>query len=136
MQRPIVATALLSVTLLLGGCAQREERTASGPPPAGPGSTAPSNSPPGPAGPAEVIGETAHTIGKAAAGAALAAKVKNALIISKDLDTSKLNVDATADGVVTLMGSVPTAAQKTRAQKLAKQIEGVQSVRNQLTVAP
>jgi hyperosmotically inducible protein len=126
----------LAVLLLVGGCAQREERTSTALPSAGPGSAVPSNSPPGPQGPGEVIGETAHTIGEAAAGAALAAKVKNALLISKDLDTSKLNVDASAEGVVTLTGSVPQAAQKARAEKMAKQIEGVQTVRNRLTVAP
>jgi hyperosmotically inducible protein len=68
--------------------------------------------------------------------AALTAKVKNALLIAKGVDASKINVDTTSDGVVTLKGTARTAEMKTLAEKAAKQVAGVKSVRNQLTVAP
>ncbi|WP_368854327.1 BON domain-containing protein [Gulbenkiania mobilis] len=42
-----------------------------------------------------------------------------------------MNVD-TKDGVVTLKGNTDTA-QKTRAEEIAKTVEGVKSVENQLT---
>ena len=38
--------------------------------------------------------------------------------------------------VVTLKGTVATAAQKTRAEEVAKGIDGVKSVKNELKVAP
>jgi len=62
----------------------------------------------------------------------LTGKVKNALITSK-VDARSLNVD-TANGAVTLKGSVPTAAQKSLAEKVAKQVAGVKSVKNELAV--
>ena len=60
-------------------------------------------------------------------------RVKNALIIARDMDTSNLNVNSW-EGVVTLSGSVPTAAMKQRAERLAREVDGVRSVRNELTV--
>jgi len=62
----------------------------------------------------------------------MSGKVKNALITSK-VDTRKLNVD-TKNGVVTLNGSVPTASQKSQAEKVAKQVSGVTTVKDNLTV--
>jgi hyperosmotically inducible periplasmic protein len=59
-------------------------------------------------------------------------KVKNALIIEK-VDASKVTVES-KDGTVTLDGSVPTAAQKALAEKAAKQVAGVTSVKDNLTV--
>ncbi|MEP6705944.1 MAG: BON domain-containing protein [Pyrinomonadaceae bacterium] len=52
-----------------------------------------------------------------------------------DLRDSTINVDV-ADAVVTLSGNVPTAAQKTKAESIAKSVEGVKQVKNMLQVAP
>lgn len=49
------------------------------------------------------------------------------------LDGSNINVD-TADKVVTLKGTVPSEAARTRAKALAERTEGVKSVRDQLTI--
>jgi hypothetical protein len=38
--------------------------------------------------------------------------------------------------VITLKGTVATAAQKTKAEQVAKDIDGVKSVKNELKVAP
>jgi hyperosmotically inducible periplasmic protein len=137
-RRAIGAVLALALGLALGGCSKQNETAGTAPPPPG-GPAGPANGPgPGgmPGGAPNAAGEASHTIGQPAANAALTAKVKNTLNTTKGLRTSKLNVDTTADGVVTLKGSVPTAGQKALAEKTAKQVEGVKSVKDELTVAP
>jgi len=73
---------------------------------------------------------------RTAENAVLTAKVKNALLIARDMETARLDVDTTAGGVVTLRGQVPTAAMKRRAARIAREVAGVREVRNRLTVAP
>jgi hyperosmotically inducible protein len=51
------------------------------------------------------------------------------------LRDSTINVDVDKD-VVTLTGTVATPAQKTKAEQVAKSVEGVKSVKNLLKVAP
>ena len=64
----------------------------------------------------------------------LTTKVKSALAADVGLKTlTGINVDS-AGSVVTLKGSVDTEANKRRAEQVAQGIEGVSSVRNQLTV--
>ena len=55
------------------------------------------------------------------------------LAAADDLRDSTINVDVDND-VVTLSGTVASAAQKTRAEAVAKTVEGVKSVRNELKV--
>jgi hyperosmotically inducible protein len=137
-RRAIGAALALALGLALGGCSKQNETAGTAPPTPG-GPAGPANGPgPGgmPGGAPNAAGEASHTIGQPAANAALTAKVKNTLNTTKGLNTSKLNVDTSADGVVTLTGSVPAAGQKMRAEKIAKQVEGVKSVKNDLTVGP
>jgi len=54
---------------------------------------------------------------------------------TNDLRESTINVDVVND-VVTLKGTVETAAEKTKAGQVAKDIDGVKSVTNELKVAP
>jgi hyperosmotically inducible protein len=61
------------------------------------------------------------------------AKVKAALLAEKGVDGLKINVD-TRDGNVTLSGNVPEPAQVDRATQVARGIEGVKAVDNQLRV--
>ena len=61
-------------------------------------------------------------------------KTRYDLAAADDLRDSTINVDL-ENGVVTLTGSVPSAQQKTRAEQVAKSVEGVTSVKNMLTVA-
>lgn len=65
----------------------------------------------------------------------ITAKVKWFFIGEDALKNSDINVD-TSDKVVTLRGTVATAAGKARAEALAKQTEGVTRVVNDLTVGP
>lgn len=76
------------------------------------------------------------------AGAAMSATVNDAAItasvsagLAKDPDLSaiKINVDTKA-GAVSLKGPAPTAAAKARAGEIAKGVQGVTSVDNQLEV--
>lgn len=60
-------------------------------------------------------------------------KTKSALATTDDLRDSTINVDV-VDDVITLKGTVGTAAQKAQAETVAKGIEGQKGVKNQLTV--
>ncbi len=66
--------------------------------------------------------------------AAVTAKVKAAVMASSKLKGTGISVE-TEQGVVKLTGTVDTEAQKTEAARLAKQVEGVRSVENNLTVS-
>ena len=73
-------------------------------------------------------------VSRSAAGAALTGKVKTALATDAGLKTmTNINVDS-ADGVVTLKGKVDTAEMKKKAEEIAKKVDGVKSVKNQLRV--
>jgi hyperosmotically inducible protein len=80
----------------------------------------------------------------ALAGPALAAptpdawvttKVKMSLLTDADVTSRNVNVD-TVDGRVTLHGTVPSAAEKAKAEEVARGIDGVREVRNLLQVVP
>jgi hyperosmotically inducible protein len=62
-------------------------------------------------------------------------KTKIALMTTDGVSTSHLNVD-TVHGVVTLHGMVPTAADKTKAEEVARGIDGAKQVKNLLQVVP
>lgn len=74
-----------------------------------------------------------YTIGSGAEDGWIHFKTKSALATTNDLRDSTINVDVD-NNVVTLKGSVASAAQKAAAEKAAKAIDGVKSVRNQLVV--
>jgi len=65
--------------------------------------------------------------------ATITTKVNAALAADKDLSAVKIDVD-TKDGVVTLTGPAPTPEAASKATKLAKDVKGVTSVNNKLTV--
>ena len=72
--------------------------------------------------------------GEAITDAWITTKVKWFFLGEDALKGSDINVD-TKDHVVTLKGTVKSAAGKTRAASLAKQTDGVKSVVNQLTIS-
>jgi hypothetical protein len=61
-------------------------------------------------------------------------KTRASLATTDDLRESTINVDVD-NAVVTLKGTVANAAQKAKAETVAKGIEGVKSVKNNLTVS-
>src|SRR5215213_4592621 len=75
------------------------------------------------------------TIGSGANDSWLWVKTRASLLGTSDLRESTINVDVVND-VVTLKGTVENAAQKTKAEQVAKGIDGVKSVKNELKVAP
>jgi hyperosmotically inducible periplasmic protein len=83
----------------------------------------------------EDVRETTGTAGQAVNDGWITTKVKSSFVGVDALDGSDINVDTT-DHVVTLRGTVPSAAARTRALSLAKQVEGVKSVKDELTIAP
>lgn len=76
-----------------------------------------------------------RTIGSGVNDGWLWVKTRFDLAAADDLRDSTINVDVD-NAVVTLSGTVASAAQRTRAEQVAKSVEGVKSVRNQLKVAP
>jgi len=78
--------------------------------------------------------ESGRTVGTGANDMWLWVKTRFDLAAADDLRDSTINVDVDKD-VVTLTGTVASAAQKTRAETVAKAVEGVKGVRNQLKVS-
>jgi hyperosmotically inducible protein len=64
---------------------------------------------------------------------ALTAKIKAKMALDDSVKALDINVD-TADGVVTLTGTVHSEAERTRALQLARETAGVTSVTDRLTV--
>ena len=79
------------------------------------------------------VGEGAGRAEAALAAAQLTAKIKAKLALDDTLDGSRINVD-TQGTVVTLRGSVESAAQRQRAGQLARETEGVTSVNERLEI--
>lgn len=66
--------------------------------------------------------------------ATITAKVNASLAKDPDLSAIKINVD-TVNGKVTLNGPAPTTVARDRAETIAKAVEGVTAVNNQLVVS-
>jgi hyperosmotically inducible periplasmic protein len=74
-----------------------------------------------------------RTAGQTVDDATITAKVKSQLLA--DPDVSALNVNVTTyKGQVQLSGYVNEAAQRTKAEQIAKNVEGVRNVSNDLIV--
>jgi hyperosmotically inducible periplasmic protein len=76
-----------------------------------------------------------RTPGETVSDAAITAAVKAKLTADTASNLVKVNVDTTK-GTVYLNGSVQTAEQKARAEELARETRGVQTVVNNLAVQP
>ena len=78
-------------------------------------------------------GSGGETAGEYIDDSVLTAKVKAALIESPDTNAHQINVE-TNQGVVQLSGFVDNAAAKTAATSVAKSVNGVKDVKNELSV--
>lgn len=78
--------------------------------------------------------ESGRTVGTGLNDGWLWVKARFELAAADDLRDSTINVDVDNE-VVTLTGTVASAAQKTKAEQVAKAVEGVKSVKNMLKVA-
>lgn len=83
------------------------------------------------------VGDDTRRMGAAGAekvdDATITAKVNAALAADKDLSAVRIDVD-TKNGVVTLTGPAPSPEASAQATKIAKNVKGVTSVENKLTV--
>lgn len=77
--------------------------------------------------------DAGNAVAAAADEATITAAVNAALIKDTELSALKINVD-TKSGVVTLSGDAPNASAKDRATDIAKAVQGVTSVNNNLMV--
>jgi hyperosmotically inducible protein len=75
---------------------------------------------------AQAAAETSHD-------AALMAKVKAALALSRDIPSTRISVESKND-VVTLRGDVASDDIRQRAEAIAKDVSGVREVQNELVV--
>ena len=82
---------------------------------------------------ADTARDTVGTAGSAAGDAALTAKVKTKFLADTSISGLKIDVD-TKNDVVTLSGTVPTAAEKRHAVEVARATDGVKSVVDNLKV--
>jgi hypothetical protein len=78
--------------------------------------------------------ESGRTVGSGLNDGWLWVKARFDLAAADDLRDSTINVDVD-NAVITLSGTVASAAQKTKAEQVAKTVEGVKSVKNMLKVA-
>ena len=76
---------------------------------------------------------TGKSAGTNADDATITASVKTKLVAEKASNLTRVDVD-TNNGTVYLNGTVDTAEQKTRAEQLARQAQGVKNVVNNLQV--
>ena len=79
-------------------------------------------------------GAPQRTAGQAVDDVTIGTKLKAALAADPDLSALKINVDTT-QGAVRLRGEVKTIALRRKAEDLARRIEGVKSVDNQLVIS-
>jgi hyperosmotically inducible periplasmic protein len=70
---------------------------------------------------------------RTATDAAVTTAVKNKIAADPTTSAARINVD-TANGVVTLSGSVPTVAEKAEAERIARNTQGVTQVVNNIGV--
>lgn len=85
---------------------------------------------------AENVKNAADNAKEGVDAAGMTGKVKSAIVSASDLDSSDINVD-TVDKKIMLKGSVPTEAEKKKAEMLAKGIAGKDyTVDDQLVVKP
>jgi hyperosmotically inducible protein len=66
--------------------------------------------------------------------AAITAAVKTKMLADSDVGGLKIDIDTTA-GVVALKGNVSSAAEKRKAVQIARETDGVKSVKDQLKIA-
>ena len=78
-------------------------------------------------------GKDERTAGRIAEDGKITSAVKSKLVASREVKALDVNVD-TYEGVVSLRGTVHTAAQRAAAERVARTAKGVKSVRNELRV--
>jgi hyperosmotically inducible periplasmic protein len=76
-----------------------------------------------------------ETVGAYVDDAAITTAVKARYIENKDVDTLSIKVE-TLNGTVMLSGFAKNATEKTTAEALARRVDGVKAVKNEIAVRP
>src|SRR5688572_379837 len=79
----------------------------------------------------ERVAEGANEAQRLAANGAITARIKSKMALDDVVEAADIDVD-TSNGVVTLTGSVASAAERERALRLARETQGVSSVVDRL----
>ena len=82
---------------------------------------------------ANTVENKAENVGQTIDDAAITTALKGKYVLDDELKAHDINVD-TVNGVVTLTGAAPSQAAIDRATSIAKTVDGVKDVQNQLTV--
>lgn len=82
---------------------------------------------------ANTVEQKADSAGQTIDDAAITTTIKAKLVADDELKAIDINVD-TAQGVVTLTGAAPTPTAVERATTIARGVDGVSDVKNQLTI--
>lgn len=80
------------------------------------------------------VGASERSVKERISDAAITAKIKSRLAVKKDAPSLGVNIN-TNEGVVTLEGTVNSAAEKENVEKIVKETKGVQQVIDNLTVS-
>lgn len=76
-----------------------------------------------------------ETIGAYVDDATITTRVKARFVENKDVDASSIRVE-TLKGTVMLSGFAKNATEKSTAESIARSVNGVKSVKNEITVRP
>ena len=76
-----------------------------------------------------------ETVGEYIDDTTITTKVKAAFAENKSVDMTSISVE-TLDGTVMLSGFAKSSAEKSQAEALARDVKGVKSVKNSLTIRP
>lgn len=76
-----------------------------------------------------------QTVGAYVDDVAITIAIKNQLTTNKDVDISAISVE-TLNGIVTLSGFVRNATDRTTADSIARTVNGVSAVMNEIAIRP
>ena len=76
-----------------------------------------------------------ETVGAYVDDTAITTAVKGRYIDNKDVDASSIRVE-TLNGTVMLSGFAKSAAEKSSAEAVARKVDGVKSVKNEIAIRP
>lgn len=76
-----------------------------------------------------------ETVGAYVDDATITTRVKARFIENKDVDASSISVE-TLNGTVMLSGFAKSMTEKTSAERIAREVNGVRAVKNEMTIHP
>jgi hyperosmotically inducible protein len=121
VETPIVKERAVEIARATGGVREVVDLLALAPP------TAPTS------GVADDMKDAARETGTVLSDAAITTAVKTKMLADSNVGGLKIDVD-TSEGIVTIAGNVTSAAEKRRAVEIARDTDGVKSVKDQLKV--